>query len=254
MTNPTLIGQETAWKGWTETELREAILRARGLTLDSTTGRPVASTDEQTAADKALQRAFDEACTRFPSVYSRRSYSVAWVANDHSIALPQNVGSVTSVTYGNRPIYPNTREDHQRLLRPDDDGGGLIVDAGDPLYYRITGFADGGSGLIWQQVLRLYPTPTDAQTLGVEYVALSPDLANPAYVVQLFPFLQGWLRDRAVEFICGDSNDMAGQKTAYTQREICERSIDKWLEGTREYPEKIRYRRPNHGTRRRHRF
>lgn len=260
MTNPTLIAQDTPWRGFTGDELEERLLSSRGLTADSTTGRTVASTAERTAAKAHLQRSFDLLNADFPSLFTVQRYSVAWTAGDHSIALPANIMAVLSVTWGGVYLRPMGRVDYARYRRSDDEGGDIAA-ASDPTHFRISGHSDedagaGGGDRDWRIVLQLHPAPpaTETDTLEVEYLALAKDhfidATTSADPLPLFPWLQGWVLERAKELWSAENGDSAIQGVAEKERAKHERSINRWIEGIRPPAGVVRWQYPvNRGRR-----
>lgn len=252
MSNPTLVTQRTPHTGWTFTEMQEELLRSYGLTLDSTTGRMVASTDETNAAKRYIKDALDALQESMPHLFSIVTYTLsAWTAGDHSVALPSDVGQVLAVRYNGLPCRPMTREDIERLRASDDAGGGLVIDVtGETgLYYRVTGFTSTNL-----MVLRLYPTPTDAKALTVDYVALAPALSTGGDTLPIWPVLQRWLGYRAKEFWCASWGDTTGQQAAERERSKAFAEIETRLEGSREVATRIRCALPNQASRRRRRY
>lgn len=252
MTNPTLISQDTPWRGFTGDEILERMLASRGLTNDSTTGRTIATTAELTAGKAHLRRAFDLLNADFPSLWSVQRYSVAWVANDHSISLPANVMAVLNVTYAGVSMRPLNRVDYYRLLRSDDEGGDVSAADNGAAFFRITGFADAGGGAgsrDWRISLRLHPAPQTSETLEVEYLVLARDhfvdAAESADPIPLFPWLQGWVLERGKELWAAENGDSAMGGLAEKERAKHERSINRWIEGTRPTSGTVTWRYPN---------
>lgn len=256
MTNPTLIAQDTPWRGFTFDQLEERLLASRGLTNDSTTGRTVASTAEVTAVQMHLRRAFDLLNADFPSLWSVQRYTVTWTAGDHSIALPANVMAILNVTYKGLSMRPLNRVDYYRLLRSDEEGGDVSTADAGPMYYRITGHSDedagtGGGDRDWRIVMRLHPAPptSDTEQLVVEYLSLAKDYAASTTVeadpLPLHPWLQGWVLERAKELWSAENGDSAIQKVAENERMKHERSIHRWIEGIRPPSGAVKWRYPN---------
>lgn len=254
MTNPLLVGQETPWRGFTGDELEERLLASRGLTNDAATGRTVAIAGEISAAQMHMRRAFDLLNADFPSLWSIQRYSVAWIANDHSIALPANVMAVLNVTFAGVSMRPLNRVDYFRLLRPDDAGGDIGSLGSGPGYYRITGFADVDAGVNpgdrdWRIALRIHPAPATTDLVEIEYIALARDHFLDTDTQQdplpLFPWLQGWVLERAKELWSAENGDSAISKVAKNERIQHERSIHRWIEGTRPASGSVTWRYPN---------
>lgn len=260
MTNPTLIAQDTPWAGFTLDSIVEALLAMRGLTNDSTTGRTVAITAEDTDAKRYIRGAINDLNDNFPSAYSTRFYTLAsWTADDHSIALPSNVSAVLSVTYDGYPLAPISRDDYYRLLRTDEEGGGLEGEGtGRPSRYRIMGFSDEDAGMgagdvDYRLVLRLFPTPTDDKELVVEYVALAPAFANDEDALPMTHTMQRWVLYRAAETWAGERGDVALLQTAERERQKVEQTLYSWFTTSRVHSSRATTRRPN-VTRTRDRF
>lgn len=268
MTNPTLITQDNAWRGFTFDQLVEQMLQRRGVTNSVATypTLPEASAAELAGAQLAARRAFDLLNVEFPSLYAIRTYTVTWTAGDHSIALPKNVMAIKAVTYRGLSMTPLSDDDYYRVLRSDEEGGGIAAD-GEPSRYRVVGFSDEDAGSSegnrdWRLVLRLYPTPGTGYSSGslvVEYVALandfeSVDASEGGDPIALWPHLQGWCLERATELwltACRDSN---GAKGAETERLKHERTIHSWIErATREPTQRMKWRFP-HPSRRARRY
>ena len=252
MTNPTLIAQDTPWRGFTFDEIEERLLASRGLTNDSTTNRTVATAGEVTAAKAALMRAFDLLHADFPSLWTVRTYSFAWVTGDNSIALPANVMALLNVTWGGVNLRPLPRADYFRILRSDTEGGDVGDAATTPGYFRVTGHADAGGGAgsrDWRIVMRLHPAPVSTDTVEVEYLALGPDFTTSATVetdpLPLYPWLQGWVLERAKEIWAAENGDSAIQGVAEKERQRHEGSISRWIEGIRPPANRVRWRYPN---------
>ena len=250
MTNPTLLGQDTGWAGWTFEELMERILAGRGLTMDPTTGRTPATAAEETAARDALYRAINLLPARFPSLWDIRTWTTAWVSGDHSVALPQNTMAVLAVTFDGLSMSPMSRDDYYRLLRPDDEGGDT-GDASRPTRYRVVGASDQGVGSVeWRVVMRLHPEPaTDyaGKQLVVQYVSLGVDVqTSETDPMPLFPFLQGWCLERGRELWAVEAGDGSMAQVAEAERMKHERDINSWIDsGTRQGSSRMRWRYPN---------
>lgn len=257
MTNPTLITQDTPWRGMTFDQLEERVMAAFGLTNDTTTGRTPATAGEVVAAGTHIKRAFDLLAAEFPSLWNMRTYEVAWTSGDHTIALPSNVMAILSVTLGGNKLRPISRDDYQRLLRTDEAGGDLGASS-KPLYYRIAGHADGGAaGEDWRLALRLHPQPGsgyDTLTLAVDYQALAHGYADETDVIALYPFMQGWVLERAKELWAAEMGNSALMGTAREERREHAASIAAWVErGTRETSHaRMTWRYPNVTRRRRY--
>lgn len=248
MANPTLVAQDDPWRGFTFDELEERLLASRGLTNDSSTGRTVATTGEVTAAKAHLRRAFDLLNARYPSLWSSRFYSFTWTSGDHSVALPSNVMAILNVTWKGRSLKPLTRDDYYRLLRTDDEGGDTAATQ-DPNNFRVTGYADAGSA-DWRIVMRLHPLPASAEAVVVEYLALAGDYATESNAIPLYPFMQGWVLERAKELWSAENGDSAIQRVAEAERMKHETDIDRWIEGTRPPASRVTWKYPNVNTRR----
>lgn len=251
MTNPTLIAQETPWTGFTLDSIVEALLAMRGLTNDATTGRTVAITSEDLEAKRFIREAIDDLHAKFPSVYSIQNYTVTWTAGDHSIVLPQNFASLLAVTFNGLSMAPLSRDDYYRILRSDEEGGGVYTeDQGTPRWYRLVGIADNDAGVSagdtdYRVVLRLYPTPTEAKSLVVEYVTQAVAVANDEDTLPLTNTMQRWVLRRAAELWAGDRNDSALLQTAERERAKVEESLYSWFDGMRDRPSRLTIRYPH---------
>lgn len=257
MTNPTLISQDSPYSGFTVATVVEALLTSRGLTNDATTGRMPASTDENAHAHRDVRRALDELDQKFPSVWAFRTVSATWVANDHSYSLPANCGQVLEVRLNGLPLRPMSRDDLAKQRRSTDEGGGILTEGGTPTQYRIMGYADASAGADLtdlRQVLRIWPTPTSALSLDVDYVSMGSDLATEAEKLPVWPTLQTWVLERAKVFWCSDVGDDAAIKSALTQMAMVESLVGSWLDGTHEAPQRVTWRFPNPGSKRRSRY
>jgi len=266
MTNPTIITQDSAYRGFTFDGLVERLLASRGLTLDSTTGRTEATAGEIEAAQIHLRRAFDFCALEFPSLWNIRTYTATWTSGDHSIALPANMMVPLAVTYDGYSLKPLNRTDYYRLLR-DDDSGGNVGASGRPAYYRTTGYSDQDTGETegdrdWRIVMQIHPTPgsgLDTKTFTVEYLALagdyeSVDATEGGDPVALYPFLQSWVLERSKELWSAENGDSSTQSVAEKERAKAERSIDDFIQGTRQRPSRFTPRYPNVTRRRRYRL
>lgn len=248
MTNPTLIAQDTPWRGFTFDEIEERLLASRGLTNDSSSGRTVATAAEVTACKAHLRRAFDLLYVEFPNLWTVRNYATTWTSGDHSIALPANTMAVLAVTFDGYNLRHMSRDDYYRSLRSVDEGGDVAA-AGRPVYYRISGHADVGSGSKdWRIVMRLHPIPSTSyagKALNVEYLAHAPAFGTETDPVNLYSFLQGWVLERAKELWSAENGDMAILQTAEKERAKHERGIASWIEGSRQMPGRLTTRYPN---------
>jgi hypothetical protein len=251
MTNPTLVAQDTAWSGWTVTQLLDEVLRPFGLTNDSATDRVVASTDESTLARDAVRLALTYLNTQYPNVWARRIYSVTWTSGDHSIIVPANCKFIERVFYGGLPLQSLSLEDRTRLVREDDQGGGWKITSEKPEFYYISGIADnGGTGADWRMVMRLVNTPGsgyDTETLTVHYIAKSVDLASAddADYVEIDILYHDWVVNRAVEIMAGKLGGAQPiAQSATGERSSIEKILWDHLEGTGEYPDRLRWSYP----------
>lgn len=261
MTNPTLIDQDTPWRGWTTEELQEKVLGSRGLTLDATTGRTLATTQEQADALEAIKQALALLQAEFPSLWVIRTYETTWTSGDHSIALPKNVMAILGASLAGKQLTPMKRDDWYRLRRSD-DAGGDIADSQAPTYYRVTGFSDEDTGddageRDWRIVVRLHPVPSSdyaGETFSVDYIALGLDVTEVDDPISLFPHLQGWVFQRAKELWAADNGDVAQAKTAEAERAKHERPINVWIENaSRESQSKATWTYPRRSRRTRYR-
>src|SRR5262245_4986281 len=120
MTNPTLVAQAAAWQGFTLDSAVEKLLSMRGLTLNTATGRTLATATEETEAQEAIYSAIDDLFTKFPGVFNRQWLTQAWVSGDHSISLPDGVHAILQVKFGGVQMRPLSRDDLARIERSDD--------------------------------------------------------------------------------------------------------------------------------------
>lgn len=250
MTNPTLIAQDTPWDGFTLDSIVEALLKPFGLTNDATTGRTLASTAEDADARRYIKQAIDDLHARFPNTWSTRLYTTTWTAGDHSILLPANCEGIFAVTLGGRPLDPLSRDDYLRILKTDAQGGGVdLGTAARPAGYRVTGFADNDplttSGATdYRLVLRIYPTPSAADTLVVEYAACAPQFANAGDDVPLARPLQRWVLYRALEMWSSDVNNGASLASAERERAKVEETLHSWFDSYQDRPSRATTRYP----------
>ena len=259
MADPTLISSDTTWAGWTVTQLLDETLRPFGLTNDSTTTRVVASTDEETLARDAVRLAATYLNSRFPNVWARRLYSATWVSGDHSVLLPANCKFVERVFYGGLPLDSLSLEDRTRFTQSDEQGGNWKTDSDKPRYYYISGIADadavanGGAATgtsDWRMVLRIVNAPVtgfDTEQLVIHMIARSPDFASAddAQAVEFDPLYHDWLVNRAVEVMAGKLGSARSiHDEALAERMKVEGTIFDFLEGTGEYPSRVRWEYP----------
>lgn len=252
MTNPTLIGQDTPWGGYTLDSIVEALLAMRGLSNDSSnTGRTAASAVEDADAKVYIKEAIDDLHAKYPNVWAIRTYTTTWTAGDHSIVLPANCGSVLAVTFNGLSLRPLSRDDYYRILRGDDEGGGVAEgSSGVPAYYRVVGFADADSGVTegltdYRLVLRLYNTPDTADSLVVEYVATAPDFAFDGDDVPLAKPLQRWVLCRAAEIWGARRGDDPLVQRNERERLKVEEGLHPWFDAMRERPSRATTRYPH---------
>lgn len=242
MANPTLIAQDTPATGFTKTSLKEAVLAMRGLTLDATTGRTLASTSDAAEAERVIYEAIDALAEEFPGLWSIQFYSVTWTAGDHSINLPANCQSVLAVTFDGYPLDAWSRDDRYRAERPTAQGGGFDnVPTTRPGAYRLMGFADADAGVAegnqdYRQVLRLFGTPTTAGALVVEYVAVAGVVTNGGDYLKINRPLQRWVKAKAAEILAGEKNDTALLETSERERLKAQESLHSWFDGLRDRP------------------
>ena len=254
MANPTLISADTTWAGWTPAELIDEILRPFGLTTGTNT-RVVANTDESALARDALRLAATYLNSKYPSIWARRIYSVAWTAGDHSIVIPVNAKMIERVFYNGLPLDSLTVEDRTRLANSDDNTNEWKVSSSAPIYYYVSGITDSnGDGSVYQSVLRLVPTPEDADTLEIHMIARSPDFASgdDANATEFDPLFHDWLVQRGVEILAGKLGSARNiHEDAFAERQKIEGIIFDHLEGSGEYPDRIRWQYPTEADRKR---
>lgn len=250
MTNPTLIAQDTPSTSFTLDSAVEALLGMRGLTNDTTTGRTPASTQEDTEARRYVRAAIDDLHAQFPSAWSVRLYTTTWTANDHSIALPANVQSIMGVTFGGVPLDSLSDDDYERILKTDAQGGGVdLGTAARPAGYRITGFSDEdplttSGAQDYRLVLRIYPTPSAASTLIVEYVATAPQFTNAGDYIPLARPLQRWILYRAAEMMAAEKGDTPLLEKSERERAKVEETLYSWFDAVRDRPSRATTRFP----------
>lgn len=251
MTNPSLIAQDTPWRGFTMDEIVEAVLMPKGLTLSASTNRTIATTEEQSRVERYVREAVDELHAMLPNVFTFQWYEATWTVGDHSIALPANMGSILQLTFDGYNMRPITRDDYARLRRTDEEGGGIESEEGGRVaYYRVTGYSDEDAGTAagdrdWRVVVRLFPTPLEAKTLKVNYISLPPALTVGADPMPYLPTMQRWIRHRAGEIWAADSGDVAQQSSCERERAKVEPTLQGWFEAMRELPSRARPRRPH---------
>lgn len=250
MTNPTLIAQDTPATGYTLTSMKEAVLAMRGLTLDATTGRTVASTAEEAEAARVVYEAIDALNEEFPGLFAIQVYETTWTAGDHSINLPANCQSVLAVKFDGYPLDPWSRDDVLRAERPTGQGGGYEgVPNNRPGAWRLTGFADADSGSSegqqdYRPVLRLYGTPTTAGSLWVEYVTVAGAVANGGDRLKISRPFQRWVKSKAAEILAGEKNDQALLQAAERERLKAQESLHSWFDLVRDRPARATTRYP----------
>lgn len=251
MTNPTLLAQDTPWGGYTLDSIVESLLGMRGLTNDASTGRTVAIAAEDADCKRLIKSALDDLHAKYPSVYAIRSYTTAWTQGDHSIALPANAESLLAVTYGGLSLRPLSRDDYFRLLRSDEEGGGLAAGlTGTPAYYRVTGVADVDAGTDegdqdYRLVVRIYPTPETADQFIAEYVATAHGFENDGDMVPLGKPFQRWCLHRAAEIWGAERGDDGLTARNERERLKVEDGLFTWLDGMRDRPSRATTRYPH---------
>jgi hypothetical protein len=246
MANPTLVAQDDAWGGWTHSQILDEILRPFGLTNDSTTDRVEASADEVELARDALRLASGYFHAKWTSLWARRLYTVTWTVGDHSIALPADVLAIKRVYFGGYPLDPLSLEDRTRLANNDDSGNDWKIE-GDtrPRYYYISGITDTNADqTAFAPVLRLVIEPDAADELVIEYTARSKAYlsADDADILSIAPLFQDWLAQRGVEILAsrlGPARTVAD--SAMMERAKIEDVIQDYLEGTGEFPDRLRW-------------
>lgn len=250
MADPTLVGDITSFEGFTLTQIVEALLTTRGMTLDSATMRVVASTTEQDEATRRVLRAFMSLNVKFPSVFSERKYTVSWTSGDSMLVLPDAARSVLYVLYGGKNVRPIKREDELRIIQPTAAGGGFQIDMGGyPGYYRIVGYADAGTNDL-RPVIKLFPTPTSpyaAETIIIGYNAKAPLLtlaSDGSKALPIFDYLQEWVLYKARWIWASDEGDETTKRQCAADIAEQESMIQELLDGSSETPDRIRWEYP----------
>lgn len=246
MADPTLVTNVTPYTGFSLDEITEQLLATRGMTIDSTTGRVVATSTEQSEAYRRVRRAWTMMNARFPSLWSIQLYSVAWTAGDTMLALPASIGSIIYVNYNGIPLKPLTRSKFQALSRSEDLGGDFKV-AGKPTHYFLPGFSDEGASPAtdYRLVIELIPHPGtdyDTKTIEVAYNSKAPalprdDSDDGNVGLPVHEAMQEWLLRRSQEIWAADESDAVTQQIAREERAIIEDDIDEWIEANNEYPQ-----------------
>lgn len=244
MADPTLISNETPYTGFTLTDIVERLLASRGMTLDSATGRTVATTTEQTEAYNRVRRAFIMLSARFPGVWTIQEYEVAWTSGDTMRAVPANCLNVLYVYFNGIPLKPLNRHMMQAINAEDSASSAYRI-TGDVRYYEVPGITNTGtaSDPVYAQVIRLVPSPGTGNVSNVRigYRIKAPalpsstadELDNPLPVHEA---LQEWLLRRAMEIWGADDGDQTTVVIAREERTVIEMDIDELIEGTSEYP------------------
>lgn len=251
MTNPTLIAQGTPWGGFTLDSIVEAILNMRGLTNDSSKRYTLATTAEDADVKRVVYEAIGELQDKFPSAWSVQFYTATWTAGDHSIALPSNLSAPLAVTYNGFPLAPISRDDYYRLLRSDEEGGGLVGEgSGRPNWYRLMGYSDedAGSGagdVDYRLVMRLFPTPDDTEQLVVEYLALAAAIANDEDALPMTHTMQRWVKSRAAEILASERGDGNLLRNVERERQKVEDTLHAWFTASKVHASRVTTRRPN---------
>lgn len=244
MTNPTVISNVTPYGGFTVESIVERLLASRGMTLDSATGRTVATTTEQTEAFNRLRRAMVMLSARFPGVWTIQEWSAAWVAGDSRVNIPLNALNVLYVYFNGIPLTPLNRHHIQGITRGDDSGGGYKI-TGTPLYYQVVGISNSGDAddPVYRQVLEIIPAPPSdsTETVRVGYRIKSPALPSSTAEEKDNPLpvheaLQEWLLRRSMELWGADDGDQTTTTLAREERMVIEMDLDELIEGMGEYP------------------
>lgn len=216
------------------------------MTLDTDTGRVIASTTEQAEVYAVVRRAMAMLMSKFPGVFTIQMHSVAWTSGDTRYALPAAVRRPLWVTYAGKNLRPLTRIKRQDLVKGDAAGGGWKI-TGITGYYHMVGISNEGTADSpdYRQVIELIPTPTtpyDAQTLIVAYNAKAwalprDNATDGAKEIPLDEAMQEWLLRRAQIIYGADASDPTTVQTAREELLTIEMDIDQMVQDTLEYPE-----------------
>lgn len=256
MADPTLVSSDTAWGGWTVSQVLDEILRPFGLTNDTTTSRDrvEATTDEATLALDVLRLATTYLFSKYPNVWSARYYTGTWVGGDKRVMVPANCKFIQRVLFKNVPLNPISLEDRTRYTRDDDQGGDWQSDASRPSYYFLAGIADADLGANgggdtgtpdYRQVLELVPAPADSDAYAIWYVAKSPAYGAATSPIEVDQLYQDWLVQRGVMIMAGKMGGAAGiRDSAMMEAARVEEDIWNHLEGTGEFPDRVRWDYP----------
>lgn len=247
MADPTLLADQAVYSGFTLDEITEQLLGARGMTLDATTGRVLASSTEQTEAYNRVRRAMSLLTARFPGVFSIQEHTVTWTDGDTMYALPASCRDVVYVSYQNRQLRPLNRLERQRLVKNASDDTATWKITGTTLYYIIRGISNEGTSDSpdYRTVIELIPGPASPQateTLAVGYNAKGwalprADGTDGAKELPLNNALQEWLLRRSQELWAVDQSDSTTLELARSERAAVEIDIDEMVEGNLEYPQ-----------------
>lgn len=242
MANPTLVGSETPFSGFTLATVVERLLATFGLTEDSTTGRTVATTEESAQARVFVRRAVSMLNGRFPSIWSIREVTGTWTAGDHSVQLPANCRSVLYVLWDGLPLQALSRDDELRILNPNDAAGSasLPKTGGDVLFYRTTGFVSGQI----VPVVRLYATPAEAKSYAIGYNSLAPQLTTDGSTLPMMPQFQEWVLAKARELWADELNDLTQKKSSIVALNDIEKTLIPDTEAMLERPARLKWKYP----------
>lgn len=245
MTNPTLIGNVTPYGGFTVESIVERLLASRGMTLNSATGRTVATTTEQTEAFDRLRRAMVMLSARFPGVWTIQEYSATWTSGDTRLAVPANCLNVLYVYYNGIPLKPLNRH-HMQAIEASDQSGQDYRISGDTAYYHVVGITNTGTtdDPVYAQVIELIPAPASpnaTRTVRIGYRIKSPALPSSTAEEKDNPLpiheaLQEWLLRRMMEMWGADEADQTTVQVAREERQVVELDLEELIEGTSEYP------------------
>ena len=251
MANPVLVTQETPWSGFTVDSAVEAVLRTRGMSNDAATALTPAQAWDDADVRRCLRQAVDELFAKYPNTYSVRTYTAAWTSGDHSIALPAGAeAGVFAVRLGGRPLDVLSRNDYERILKTDEQGGGVAEGTAErPFGWRIVGFTDADAGtdpgdVDYRAVLRIYPTPTGTPSLEVDYATVAPALAVGGDTLPMSRPLQRWVVYRATEMWASERGDAALVGGTERQRIQTEETLHSWFDLYRDRPTRATTRYP----------
>lgn len=246
MANPTLVGSETPYSGFTVAQIVERLLATRGLTEDATTGRTVATSDDSAQARVFVRRAVNALNGTFPSVWSIREATGTWIAGDSMIALPQNARAALYVLFDGVPLRAINRDDDLRNRTQNVSNGvaGQLKTGAGVEFYRTVGFTSL-SGTDKRPVIQLFATPPEAKSYIIGYNAKAPALTTDADAMPMMDSFQEWVLIKARELWATEVNDTVTKQVAMADLARQEQAMIPELESMLEAPKRMRWRYPN---------